>query len=121
MEVNWVQARAECSLRRVFETLFEMVESDVETANGLKLGRRFQATYQHKKIIVTREENDDEVRSVVFELSAAAIRARAGKETELFSGRPRLNESGECLLEVDGRLHPLWQIRQRALEDLFFG
>jgi hypothetical protein len=120
-EVNWVKARSECSLKRTFQTLSEVVDSDVKTANGLGLQAvGFHAAFQHNRIIVRREENDDELRSVVFELSSAAIFVREGQSKEMFSAKPRLSETGECLLEVDGQLYKLWQISQRALEDLFF-
>jgi hypothetical protein len=120
MDFNWVKARSECSVKRAFETLFEVVETNVKTANELRLGPKFHATYQHKKIIVTREDNSDDLRNVVFELTSTAIIAREGQSKQLFSARPRLNETGECLLEVDGSLYKLWQISQKALEDLFF-
>lgn len=119
-EFNWVKARSECSLNRAFEILGEVVKTDVEIANGLRRGAKFQVTYKHKKIIVTREENDDEVSSVVFELSPTAISAREGKREPMFSAKPRLSEMGDCLFEIDGQLYKLWQICQKALEDLFF-
>ena len=118
---NWVKARSECSLKRAFQTLWEVVDSDVKTANALGFQAvGFHADFQHKKIIVTREENDDEVRRVVFELSSAAIIVREGQSKEMFSAKPRLSEAGECMFQVGESLYKLWQISQRALEDLFF-
>jgi len=119
--MDWVTARSVCSLNRVFQTLYEVIDSDVKTANGLRLqGVGFHASFQHKKVVVTREENDDAVRAVVFELTPVSIVVREGKSKELFSAKPRLSDTGECMLEVDGQLYQLWQISQKALEDLFF-
>lgn len=120
MEFNWVKARAECSLKQVFFNLGEMVESDVKTANELGVGP-VQVLRQHRKTIVSRGEPAAEgVRAVVFELEAAAITARSNGDL-ILSGRPRLDEQGNCLLEVNGQLYRLWQVCQMALEDLFFG
>ena len=120
MEFNWVKARSECSLKRAFELLHEEVKTDVEIANQLDLGATFHSAYQHKKIIVTREENDDEIRSVIFELLPTGMCARVGQSQPMFVAKPRLSELGECLFEVDGQTYKLWQICQKALEDLLF-
>lgn len=120
--MDWVKARSACSSKRVFETLYEVVESDVKSANALNnLAAKFHVTHHHKKIIVSREEEDgDAVTNIVFELSPGAITVKQGPDKPLFSARPRLSETGECLLEVDGTLYQLWQVSQKALEDLFF-
>lgn len=41
--------------------------------------------------------------------------------TPAFSAVPRLNEDGECRLEVQGERLQFWQVSRKALEDLFFG
>ncbi len=120
---NWVRARAECSVKRTFQTLYEVIDSDVKTANELKVAgsaATFHVESQHKKIIVIREE-DIAVRNVVLECLPGSINVREGQEKHLFSGMPRLDEEGHCMLEVDGRLLQLWQFSERALSGLFFG
>jgi len=122
---NWVAARSQCSLKRVFETLAEIVDSDVKAANELP-GRKaqFHVNGGDKKLVVSRDksvETATPVSTVVFELFPAEISVRHGRDTKLFSARPRLNDDGECMLEVDGQALRLWQVSRKALEDLFFG
>jgi hypothetical protein len=47
-----------------------VIDSDVTIAFSMGLGAKFQAIYQHNKIIVTREEDDHDVRAVVFRTAA---------------------------------------------------
>jgi hypothetical protein len=123
MSFDWVNERAKCSLKRVFATLYEVVESDVKAANGLRIPDvSFHATMQSRKIIVSRQNDDqDTIGNVVFELAANAIEVREGADKHLFSARPSLTEDGKCKLEVDDKPFELWQVNRKALEDLFFG
>jgi hypothetical protein len=96
--------------------------SDAKIAGELrKDGVSFRVQPYHDKFVVTRVvDDDDEGKNVVFELSSGVIAVREGPNRALFAARPRLSDEGECLLEVDGHLLRLWQISQKALEDLFF-
>ena len=124
---NWVAARQSCSLAQVFQTLKEVLDSDVKAAQGLGiLGAEFKInTDATNKIIVGRSQNCGVAvtgNAVVFELTPTEIRVKDSRtEQHLFSARPSLVIVGECLLEIDGQPYQLWQVSRKALEDLFFG
>jgi hypothetical protein len=77
-----------------------------------------------RKIIVKHDDN----KHIVFELSSTEITVRLGLSSPfspgtpepLFTARPYLGEDGECMLEVDGQPLKWWQVRRKALENLFF-
>ena len=126
---NWVQARSECSVERVFQILAEVVDSDVKAANALnRRGVTFHVNRDARgKLIVARNRDlggFSDVTIVVFELEPGRIvvtRKTANIDDKtLFSAAPSLNEQGQCLLEVAGDQLQLWQVSRRALEDLFF-
>jgi hypothetical protein len=129
MGLDWVKARSNCSLARIFQTLAEVVDSDVQSVNSLARERvsfhiNTQAT---DKIIVTRDREKGvahDIRTIVFQLTNFSITATAkgptGEATGMFSAVPNLDENGECLLVVSGDPFRLWQVSRKALEELFF-
>jgi hypothetical protein len=126
---DWVKARSKCSLESVFQTLREVLDSDVKSVNGLnRVGVTFALNNSAtNKLIISRERDYGGLsggETVVFELLPNEIRVRDGRtEKHFFSAKPVLNQEGECLLEVTGELEPqrLWQVSRKALDDLFFG
>ncbi|MGH9344855.1 MAG: hypothetical protein ACRD3Y_02300 [Bryobacteraceae bacterium] len=128
--LDWVTARSKCSLAAVFETLMEVLDSDVKSRNALGAqGVRFLLTRPvGQKLIVVRERDFGgipETDTVVFELTKAHVAATArnarGDGKPLFQAKPALNREGDCLLEVNGEELRLWQVSRLALEGLFFG
>ena len=126
---NWVKARSECSLERVFLLFSEVLESDVKTMQGLaRSGVLYEQTRGERKVVVCRTRDCGggikEAEGVVFELVDGAITATAkdarGNGTQLFKAKPSLEPNGACKLEVDGEGLELWQVSRKALEPLFF-
>src|SRR5216683_1096079 len=107
---DWVRARHECSLECVFQTLREVVDSDVKRMMALKnkpeVGFRLSAPAADK-FIVTRARDyggGTEGSMIVFELLPTEIRVRDGRdEKTILSAKPDVNPEGECLLEVQGK------------------
>jgi hypothetical protein len=131
-DVNWVKARAACSLPRIFEALTERLQRDVDNANELnRSGVRFRLNIQRRDLVIVARQRDlagiPEAETVAFDLAPQEIRVRqvdmVGKEKPLFAARPVLTEEGNCRLELSGDPQPkdLWQVSRRALQDLFFG
>jgi hypothetical protein len=56
-DFDWVRARSECSLQKVFLRLLAGVESDVDERNAISQERRerlsFEATREGNRILVT--------------------------------------------------------------------
>jgi hypothetical protein len=128
---NWVHARSECGLPRVFQILSEVIGSDVKAANALnRRGVKFQFTTEAAgKILAVRDRDFggfNEIMVIVIELASGKITVsrrvpNKASDEPLFYAVPGLNEEGECLLEVDGKSLKLWQVSRKALDDLFFG
>lgn len=129
--MDWVTKRYECSLKNAFQKLREVVDSDVKSVS--KISRPgvtvvIASDAPKDKIIVDRSIrrslDPPESSSVVFDLMADEIRVRTvNPDKPLFSAKPRLNREGDCLLCVTGEseLQQIWQVSQKALDDLFFG
>lgn len=126
---DWVTARSECSLKRVFMILAEVIDSDVKAANELKIQRTQFAVNRDgaDKVIVirSRQMGGEEIDTVTFQLRGDRIVVypadARGPRPPLFSASASLNQDGECFVEVDGQPLKLWQVSRKALEDLFFG
>lgn len=129
--MDWVKARAACSLPRIFEALGEQLERDVASANALNRPNvlfRFNRE-RHNSMSVSRRFDYAGIpqgQHVVFALGATEIAVEdvdaVGKKRSLFTARPVLTVEGDCRLELSGDPQPkeLWQVSRKALEDLFF-
>jgi hypothetical protein len=119
---DWVSARAECSLKRMFAQLSLDVQSDVlireefskknldgrtfvfqDAARGFLVNRRFQ----HQDTYITFLLNGDSI-----EISGDGVN---------FKATLTLNGEGACRFSVAGQELESWQFRRMALEALFFG
>ena len=121
-ELDWVRVRSGCSLALVFDALREQVQKDVEIRNEL-MGRhqpRCSVQSWNQDFAVLYGDGGG-TRSVVFFLGKNSIQIKGGSMTLLFEATLTLNDAGECKLMVDGKELELWQVRKRALENLFFG
>jgi hypothetical protein len=121
-DFDWVRARSECSLPKIFERLFAGAQSDVDARNGVaretREGLSFEASRDGNRILVTRG-GSEKIRLVKFTLAANSIDIE-GEGSELIA-TPGLNPAGNCTLMVNGAELELWQVRRTALERLFFG
>lgn len=119
-EFSWVRRRHQCSIEHIFQVIVEQVDTDVKTANELRGEEVFRVNRLERKLMVANVKRPGD--AVVLERFSYGIDVRRGQHKPLFRARPHLDEKGECLVEVEGGLHPLtpWQVSRRALEDLFF-
>jgi hypothetical protein len=121
-DFNWVQARAACSLPKVFKLLEIGVRRDVDVANAIaKEGGEpttFSVKVQGNYCVVMREHVEG-FESVEFLLEQDRVSVKEKNETKFF-GTPSLNADGECRLFVGNAELELWQFCKRALESLFF-
>jgi hypothetical protein len=122
-DFEWVTARAGCSPARVFQRLKLEVEGDVKERNALLApgaGYTFDTITVEGAITVFLESDGASVRrSVVFKQTDAGISVCDGSNLPVLEATLTLNDQGKCVFRIEGRECSSWQLRLRALENLF--
>jgi len=122
-DFDWVSARAECSLKRVFAKLSLDVQGDVaireEFSRKTLDGRTFRWQEAARGFLVSRTVRQDD-KHVTFVLGDDAIEV-SGHGVGSFSASLTLNCEGKCRFSVNGQEVESWQLRRMALDALFFG
>lgn len=67
----------------------------------------------------SRQQEREPPQFLEFILGDGEIRVESGGIIEL-RATPGLTDAGECLHQVDGQNLDLWQVRRKALENVFF-
>jgi hypothetical protein len=127
--LDWVKARAECSLQHIFKELELGVRQDCEKAQAL-VPPKYPTTFSVTKTYGTRfaaVRVDDPLsaisRSIYFACSGGKITVSSdgsvGEEVKMTATLTLTNE-GHCKLKVGDEELFQWQFRRMALEDLFF-
>jgi hypothetical protein len=119
---DWVSKRSRCSFPNVFKDLKLQVEEDVKTRNGLRPNYapyEFSVTDHGNDFTVVLEAKDFRT-SVIFSLAEHAIVVKDDAGNNKFEVALTFNDQGECRLHVDETELELWQVRRKALEELFF-
>ena len=117
-------ARLSCALPRVFNSLVSQLEQDVATRNSLRPPNspyEFSLTEDNGELTV--HLNTAKLRrSVIFKLSLPdhAILVQDETGNRMFDVTSRLDDTGKCVLMVNGEERDPWQVRRMALEDLMF-
>ena len=129
--LNWVKARSECSIQKLFDDLAKVVKSDVQIFNeysesmGSSRVMEFSQVCTRQFCVEAKPPQPTPKRtyaSVMVSLNGSSIEFYKGDMRNLiFSAKPYLLDTGECLLEVDDKPYRLWQISRKAFEDFFFG
>jgi hypothetical protein len=123
--LDWVKARTECSIERLFLLLIEVLRADVQSIQARSQGSTKYTldVPTDSSAAVIKEEDMGGIRDrdgVVFRRTTSGIVARTAKNEVLFTAKPSLAINGDCRLEIDGQPLELWQVSRRALEPLFF-
>jgi len=123
-ELDWVKARAACSLEQVFSELYHGVVQDVKDANVVLPPSPRNAPFE---VLVSREGEDFTVQRseslkciVSFVLLDEHIAVSSTATGEKWQFTVGLNDEGRCLLRENGQEFEQWQVRRKALEGLFF-
>jgi hypothetical protein len=124
-DFNWVVARCECSPNQVFETLKSQVKSDVEEREASltqeqKLRYRFSFMPGRNDFSVLVEGAGNIHGAIKFGLTETGIVVFNEQGMEMFGADVTISDDGECKLKIDGEEKDLWQVRKKALEQLFF-
>jgi hypothetical protein len=123
-ELDWVRARTDCSLLKVFNEFRLGVEEDVKAANLRprpselpSVSFAVRANTFGDYFIVFQQENA----GARVEFNCEANRITVKTQDREFSVTLALNNEGRCKLRVgDGEELEQWQVRRIALEKLFF-
>ena len=120
--IDWVSKRHTCSIQKLFETLKIEVQSDITTRNSLRPEHaHYQFSFASKNDIFTVfSESNSGPNSVKFTLSQKSIVVSDGNGKLIIEATVTLNNEGECRFRSGASEYESWQIRRKALEDLFF-
>ena len=124
-EFDWVEARSNCTVDKVFAQLAEDVQRDLERHNALNPGlAQCQNFHQcnERRFYVERARTH----RVVFDRKDGRIVivrwAFMGDATPLMALAVRLGDDGSCvLINEEGEAWQPWQVRRKALEETLFG
>lgn len=123
-ELDWVKARAACSLAKVFSELHDAVDEDVRKANEVcppspsNPGFELVVSPSRDVFKVRRLETINPV--VTFSLEVDRIHISSSLTNEQWNYTVGLNGEGRCVLRQSGDDFEKWQVRKTALEGLFF-
>jgi len=124
-DLDWIKARSECSLGRVFSQIFIEVDQDVKDINLLPN----TPGYPPPAFAVQKHESGNSF--LVYEVGNvnALVKMQLGQDRILITmpdGKQipvtlTLNNDGACKLKVNGEGEfERWQVRRMALESFFF-
>jgi hypothetical protein len=126
-ELEWVKVRAECTLRRILKRLRDEIMLDVAQRNQY-------LTDSQKDGHIGFELEDDEAKGeflvirngqgihvvFTFGIVGSEIYVSDGAGATILKATIGMNDSGRCVLRVNGCGVETWQFRKKTLEDLFF-
>lgn len=123
MDFDWVKARSECNAYRMFLQLLSEAQEDAKIATELLKGsgKLFLVKPEAASFVVF-ENTLPKPRRVSFALNEThtSIYVRDEQDEEKFTISVRLNENRQCACYIGNEQLENWQVRQRALETLFF-
>ena len=128
-EFHWVIARAKCSIAQVFDKLVLDVKEDIETRQALRPKDNFSGEgYSHafhlsatpEKFTVSLVGRLTDKKSITFTLEKDTIAIHDGNERLVFRIWVTLNGEARCIAKIADQEMEFWQVRQKALEALFF-
>lgn len=123
--LDWVKARSECSVERMFVLLRETMDTDVKSVQAIQPHINYRIErISDSKFVVARQWDAGGIPSsdaVTVERVSNSIQVRnARTEKDILSAAPSIQTDGECKLHVADVPQELWQVSRRALEALFF-
>ena len=127
----WIKERKECSLASVFEMLRQQVKEDVRIRHGMvsdmaNVGMPNRYTHAFKFIdsgnsFTVLLEGEQLNHRVCFSRESDRIKVTDTNGEQILEAIPSLNLKGECIMRIEKQDYPLWYMRLKTLEHLFFG
>jgi hypothetical protein len=120
-DFDWVTARNQCSLGKVFEFLYLETKKNTETMNQIngQEQRQWQLVEFQGGFSVSRRTVESTMGARFTIRDNAVVVDGIGVDVGFKAGLT-LNDDGKCRLLVDGKELDRWQVLRRALEPLFF-
>jgi hypothetical protein len=119
---DWVSARVECSLVKIFEKLKLQIKDDIASRNATRspnMQYHFSIVDSNKDFFTLVVEGNQIHESIAFNLGEDKISV-LGRNGTILEGGVTLCNDGECRVEINGQEYDLWQVRKMALEEFFF-
>jgi hypothetical protein len=125
-DFDWVTARAECSISRMFVRVQSQVKADVERRNALLSAHErlkfLVEVHSDSEFSVKREgTGQEEPGTVRFRRNESDIAIASNDGTLKLTVTLTVDHLNECRLVLNGEHVDEWQLRKLALESLFFG
>ena len=133
-EVNWVLARANCTLEGTFEEITFAIEADIKRFNDLPPKRRRERMFDSSPLRdtafevfrVARDAVGDTVNTgskdrIIVQMTSVFITAKRTDHDPLTITSRWNEETLTCDLRVGGVPLSTWQISQKILGEFFFG
>lgn len=121
---DWVKARNSCSTSRMFEQLLLEVQEDIKKRNDMRVQGRdhcyeWSLVESNGSFRVIRDGGDSfDKKAIGFYLEDGKIIVKNGQKP-MFSAVVTLNDEGECKFKLGEEEKESWQIRKKALEEIF--
>ncbi len=128
-ELNWVEARATCTIAKVFDQLCIGVANDIIAVNAIKYKELYfkQESLRDGTIVIGQPNGTPRV-TVAIGIADQKIMVRDQATPIEWSVVVGLNDEGRCTLRLCNEKGEStacemeqWQFRKKALESLFFG
>jgi hypothetical protein len=122
-ELEWVTAKATCTIEKMFEQLYQEVGDDVAAINSFRKfpeekGFKVEQSGREYSFTIKRAEA---IRPFVkFAIVRDCINISTDADKKGREYHITLNDEGRCKLTENGEEREQWQVRRAALEPLFF-
>jgi hypothetical protein len=118
---NWVQARYDCSPKRMLDTLWRQVEKDTNHWNRLHDTVRFipdvKVDVGVYRFAVLRQDKRDAKVFFIWNGESIDVTGPGGMALRV---RFAVNDAGDCVYRIDDTDLQAWQVARRALEAFLF-
>jgi hypothetical protein len=125
-KLDWVNARANCTVAKVFNELCDAIRDDVIAVNSTKglHENPFRSELHSTGTMIHIGQANNIPRKVVAIVVAQdqIVAEQEWNGGEVIKVTVGLNDEGRCVLRLEDFTElEQWQFRKRALESLFFG
>lgn len=124
-KLNWVEARAACSVYKIFDDIQNGLDEDITAINkARKLDEDSQFSMSPLSggttVVISQSGvyPSERVKIGIFEDYICAEDMKVGRK---WKATVRLNDAGRCVLWLDSVPIEQWQFRKMVLQRLFFG